>query len=73
MAVGNAPNSASAPRLLGAAYIPILLSVVEQKQRPSGNGDREAIVVEAGLYDGEGEGHTPCMTHIRWRIVHSIL
>ena len=27
----------------------------EQKQRPSGNGDREAIVVGAGLCDGEGE------------------
>ena len=40
---------------LGAAYIPILLSEVEQEQRPSGNGDREAIVVGAGLCDGEGE------------------
>ena len=39
----------------GAAYIPILLSEVEQEQRPSGNGDREAIVVGAGLCDGEGE------------------
>ena len=28
---------------------------VEQEQRPSGNGDREAIVVGAGLCDGEGE------------------
>ena len=35
--------------------IPILLSEVEQEQKPSGNGDREAIVVEAGLRDGEGE------------------
>ena len=42
-------------RALGAAYIPILLSEVEQEQRPSGNGDREAIVVGAGLRDGEGE------------------
>ena len=40
---------------LGAAYVPILLSEVEQEQRPSGNGDREAIVVGAGLCDGEGE------------------
>ena len=39
----------------GAAYYPILLSEVEQEQRPSGNGDREAIVVGAGLCDGEGE------------------
>ena len=39
----------------GAAYVPILLSEVEQEQRPSGNGDREAIVVGAGLCDGEGE------------------
>ena len=48
------PNSSSAPRLLGAAYIPILLSEVEQEQRPSGNGDREAIVVEDALCDSEG-------------------
>ena len=37
----------------GAAYIPILLSEVEQEQRRSGNGDREAIVVGAGLCDSE--------------------
>ena len=47
--------SSSAPRPLGAAYVLILLSEVEQEQRPSGNGDREAIVVGAGLCDGEGE------------------
>ena len=35
--------------------IPILLGEVEQEQRPSGNEDREAIVVGAGLCDGEGE------------------
>ena len=28
---------------------------VAQEQRPSGNGDREAIVVGAGLCDREGE------------------
>ena len=49
------PISFSAPRPLGAAYVSILLSEVEQEQRPSGNGDREAIVVGAGLCDGEGE------------------
>ena len=49
------PIFSSDPRPLGAAYIPILLSEVEQEQRPSGNGDREAIVVGAGLCDGEGE------------------
>ena len=38
-----------------AAYIHILLIEVEQEQRPSGNGDREAIVVGAGLCNGEGE------------------
>ena len=32
-----------------------MLSEVEQEQRPSGNGDREAIVVGACLCDGEGE------------------
>ena len=53
--LGYVPISSSAPRPLGAAYIPILLSDVEQEQRPSGNGDREAIVVGAGLCDGEGE------------------
>ena len=42
-------------RPLGAAYVLILLSEVEQEQRTSGNGDREAIVVGAGLCDGEGE------------------
>ena len=47
--------SSSAPRPLGAAYIPILLSEVEQEQITSENGDREAIVVGAGLCDGEGE------------------
>ena len=40
---------------LGTAYIPILLSEVEHEQRPSRNEDFEAIVVGAGLYDGEGE------------------
>ena len=53
--LGYVPISSSAPRPLGAAYIPILLSEVEQEQRPSGKGDREAIVVGAGLCDGEGE------------------
>ena len=38
-----------------AAYFPVLLSEVEQEQRPSGNGDREAIVAGAGLCDGEAE------------------
>ena len=33
----------------GAAYVPILLSEVEQEQRPSENADREAIVV--GSFD----------------------
>ena len=49
------PISSNAPRPLGAAYVPILLSEVEQEQRPSGNGDREAIVVGAGPCGGEGE------------------
>ena len=47
--LGYVPISSSAPRPLGAAYIPILLSEVEREQRPSGNGDCEAIVVGAGL------------------------
>ena len=49
------PISTSGPRPLGAAYVPILLSEVEQEQRPSGNGDREAVVVGYGLCDGECE------------------
>ena len=49
------PISSGAPRPLGAVYVPILLSEVEQLQRPSGNGDREAIEAGAGLCDGEGE------------------
>ena len=53
--LGYVPISSNALRPLGAAYIPILLSEVEQEQRPSGNEDREAIVVGAGLCDGEGE------------------
>ena len=53
--LGNVPISSSALRTLGAAYIPILLSEVEQDQRPSGNEDREAIVGGAGLCNGESE------------------
>ena len=43
------------PRPLRAAWVPILLSEIEQDQRPRGNGDRKAIVVGAGLCAGEGE------------------
>ena len=53
--LGYVPISSSVLRPLGAAYIPILLSEVKQEQRPGGNGDREAIVVGAGLCEGEGE------------------
>ena len=55
LTVGYAPISSSDPWPLGAAYVPILLSEIEQEQRHSGNGDREAIVVSAGLCDGEGD------------------
>ena len=47
--IKRVPIPSSAPRPLGAAYVPILLSEVEQEQRPSGNG------VGAGLCDCEGE------------------
>ena len=50
--LGYVPISSSALR---AAHIPILLSEVEQEQRPSGNENRQAIVVGAGLCDGEGD------------------
>ena len=53
--IGYVSISSSALWSLGAAYIPILLSEVEQEQRPSGNEGREAIVVGAGLCDGERE------------------
>ena len=53
--LGYVPISPSALRPLGATYIPILLSEVKQEQRPSGNEDREAIVVGACLCDGERE------------------
>ena len=53
--LGYVPIPSSALRPLGAANVPILLSEVEQEQRPSGNGVREAIVVGAGLCEGEGE------------------
>ena len=53
--LGYVPISSSSLLPLGSDYIPILLSEVEQEQRPSGNEDREAIVVGAGLCDGERE------------------
>ena len=60
---GIKPSDHLPPRPLRAAYVPILLSEIEQEQRPSGNGDREAIVVGAGLCAGEGEraytAHSP--------------
>ena len=53
--LGYVPISSSALRPLGAAYTPILVSEVELERRPSGNEDREAIVVGAGLCASEGE------------------
>ena len=53
--LGYVPISSSTLRALGASYIPILLSEVEQEQRPNRNENREAIVVGAGLCDGEGD------------------
>ena len=55
MCLGYVLISSSALRPLETAYVPILLSEVEQEQSPSGNGDCEATVVRAGLCDGEGE------------------
>ena len=43
------------PAALGAAHFPILVCEVEQEQRLSLIGDRQAIVVGAGLCDGQGE------------------
>ena len=70
--LGCVPISSSALRPLGAAYIPILLSEVEQLQRPSGNEGREAIVVGAGLCYGEGvrayTAYTPHDNSGSWHI-----
>ena len=57
--LGYVPNSSSAPRPRGAAYVSILLSKVEQEQKPSVNEDREA-----GPCDGEDErAYTGYATH----------
>ena len=47
------------PRPLEPANLPMLLSEVEQEQRLSGNGDREAIVVRACPCDFKGERAYP--------------
>ena len=52
-ALGYVPMSSCA---LGAAYVSIFLSEVEQEQRPSGNGDRETIVMGAGAQSASGLG-----------------
>ena len=44
------------------------------EQRPSGNGDREAIVVGAGLCDGEGErAYTGYAPHIIRNVSANVL
>ena len=53
--LGYVPILSSAPRPLGAAFVIILLSEVEQEQRPSSNGDHEAIVGGVDVCDGESE------------------
>ena len=54
LALGYASISSSARRFLEATYGPILLREVEEEQRPSVNGDREATV--------KASVHTPYMT-----------
>ena len=49
--LGYVPISSSALRPLGAAYIPILLSEIEQEQRPSGNGVYAFDLIAAGLME----------------------
>ena len=56
--------------LSGASYIPILLNEVEKEQRPSVNRDNKAIIVEAGLCDGEGERAYTVMTLQYFRSKH---
>ena len=53
--LGYVPISSSALRHIGSAFVIISLSEVEQEQRPSRNGDHEAIVVGADVCDGESE------------------
>ena len=57
------PFSSSAPR---PHCVPILLSEVEQEQRLSGNGDREAIVVELVFATMRASVPTPDMPHISY-------
>ena len=59
LAIGYAPISFSAQRYFGAAHFPILLSEVEQERRPTGNVDREFIVVGADICDCEGKRAYP--------------
>ena len=49
--LGYFPISSSALRPLEAAYIPILLSEIEQEQRPSGNGVYAFDLIAAGLME----------------------
>ena len=51
----NLPQAIFPRKFNSTSLSEVLLTEVEQEQRPSGNGDREAIVVGAGLCDGEGE------------------
>ena len=61
---GRALDMSPFPLLPRDAYVSILLSEVEPEQRPSGNGDREAVVVGADLCDSEGEcANTECTLH----------
>ena len=60
----DVPISSSTPGPLGAAYVPILLSEVEQEKRPCGKGDCQAIVVGAGHCDGECEREYTGHAHI---------
>ena len=48
LALEYAPSFSSDTRPLGAAYLPISLSEVEQEQTLSENGDRGAILVGVG-------------------------
>ena len=69
--LGYIPISSSAPQPPGAAYIPIVLSEVEQEQRTSGNGDREAtmrvfVTMRASV-------HTSHMPHILFLLSEHIL
>ena len=70
--LGYVPISSSAPRPLGAAYVPILLSEVEQEQRHSGNGDMPQIMIVNQLEASKERFRTEGLNQIRQHSIRSL-